>query len=168
MPTWTLFVAHGCTQMGRAPEDWDQVRLSPNGPNVSSESMALSHPERRVLVIDADSALFGLIEEWLVALGYSVIAVSADNEFMAGAVDLVIIDIPFPRRGRDQLQRIATDYPQTPILALSSTFFTGVENSSAVARALGVAGVLPKPVRHGALIAAVTKLAPAPTKAGLR
>ena len=110
----------------------------------------------RVLVVDADDALFGLIEEWLGAAGHDVIPEHARDARAHAGVDLVVVDIPFPRQGRmSLLERVAAEHPGIPILALSSTFFAGIGSNGAVARALGVAGVLPKPVSREGLIAAV-------------
>jgi CheY-like chemotaxis protein len=50
----------------------------------------------------------------------------------------------------------------TPVVALSSNFFARVEANGAVARALGVDAVLPKPLAREALIAAVRTLVPRP------
>ena len=114
----------------------------------------------RVLVVDADEALFDLIEEWLAPAGHRVVAQNAANARAKGGVDLIVVDVPFPRQGGlGRLQRIALEHPGTPMLALSSTFFPGVGSNGAVARALGVAGVLPKPVKREALVAAVEELA---------
>ena len=44
------------------------------------------------------------------------------------------------------------------MIALSSNFFPGVESTGAVARELGVAAVLPKPVTREALVAAVRRV----------
>ena len=118
----------------------------------------------RVLVVDADNLLFGLIEEWLAAAGHRVIPEHAGGDSADGRIDLIVVDIPFPRQGGlDLLRRVAAEHPGTPILALSSTFFAGIGSHGAVARALGVAGVLPKPVKREALIAAVGDLL-APSK----
>ena len=113
----------------------------------------------RVLVVDADSALFGLIEEWLGAAGHRVTSHNAGDGSARARVDLIVVDIPFPRQGGlDLLRRVAAEHPGTPIVALSSTFFAGVGSHGAVARTLGVAAVLPKPVKREALIAAVGEL----------
>jgi DNA-binding response OmpR family regulator len=113
----------------------------------------------RVRVVDADDVLFDLIAEWLAAAGHGVIPENAGADSANGRIDLVIVDVPFPRRGGlELLRRLAAEHPRTPILALSSTFFSGVGGNEAVARALGVAGVLPKPLKREALIAAVEDL----------
>jgi len=111
----------------------------------------------RVLLVDADPALQGLLEEWLAADGCAVEA----GRSGADGFDLIVVDIPCPRQGCSEgLKAIAEAHPRTPILALSSSFFPGVDTTGAVARALGVAGVLPKPVTRGGLLDAVRRLLP--------
>jgi CheY-like chemotaxis protein len=115
-----------------------------------------------VLVADADPALFGLLEEWLAACGCTLAAASA-RSMPPGGFDLILVDVPFPRRdGPQAVRTIAGAHPGTPIVVLSSNFFPGVEASGAVARALGVAAVLPKPLTREALLAAVGALCAAP------
>src|SRR5512138_1380715 len=110
-------------------------------------------PMRRVRLVDADSAWRGLLEQWLQAMNCTV-APESDGE-TPPEVDLVIVDVPFPRQGGvDLVRRIATQHPATPILALSTNFFSGIECNGPVARALGVDCVLPKPATREALAAA--------------
>ena len=69
------------------------------------------------------------------------------------------LEVPFTRHGgRDVVQRASAQYPGTPILALSPTFFSNVECGGNCARSLGVAGVLPKPIGRDTLIATVRNL----------
>jgi CheY-like chemotaxis protein len=112
--------------------------------------------DARALVVDADPALAGLIEEWLEGRGCRVVAADEEASAPRGPYDLIVIDVPFPRQSVEQLKRIAERHPGTPILALSSSFFAGA--GSALARALGVARVLPKPLTQEALIGAVDTL----------
>jgi len=120
-------------------------------------------PDRapRVLVVDADPALLGLLEAWLSEHGCRVVAEDGGdgrNDF-----DLALVDVPFPRhRGLIQLKGVAERHPGVPILALSSSFFAGVAGTGLVARALGVAGALAKPLSQDALVAAVRKVLDAP------
>jgi DNA-binding response OmpR family regulator len=112
---------------------------------------------RRVVIIAADRALFGLLREWLVDIGCVVLG--EDGSGVAGHFDLAIVDVPFPRHGGTQLiARVAGNYPAVPILALSSCFFGDVECQGQVARSVGVQSVLPKPVARDRLVAAVTSL----------
>ena len=106
----------------------------------------------RILVVDADPALCGLLEEWLAEEGYRVV----DHD-----PDLVLIDLPRPRQaGVDLVRQLAARYPGKALVALSSNFFAGVESTGAVARALGVDAVLPKPLARAALVRALRNLLP--------
>ena len=114
-----------------------------------------------VLVVGADAALFGLIEEWLATSGCR--AVLEHSGLSPKRVDLVVVDVPAPRQnGLDSLRQISERWPNTPIVVLSSAFFTSIECDGAVARRLGVASVLPKPLIREALITAVRNLIPNP------
>ena len=113
----------------------------------------------RVLLVEADAPLVDLLDTWLTVEGCVVITESDDHPAPAGQADLVIVDVPFPRQGGvDLIRRIARRYPMTPILALSSTFFAGIECCGPVARELGVSCVLPQPASRDALTRAVRLL----------
>jgi DNA-binding response OmpR family regulator len=116
-------------------------------------------PAPRVLVIDADRTLIALLNEWLCACGIAV--VHGTGGAVDGRFELLIVDVPYPRQGGvDWVARVAARHPKTPILALSSTFFAGIECHGPVARALGVDCVLPKPATREALTNAVRNLLP--------
>jgi len=106
----------------------------------------------RILVVDADPALYGLLEEWLAEEGVRLV----DHD-----PDLVVVDLPRPKQeGANLIGELVARYPGRPLVALSSNFFAGVEANGAVARALGVKAVLPKPLTREALIGALRKLLP--------
>ena len=110
----------------------------------------------RVLVVDADPALYGLLEEWLAEEGCRVVPDHADL-----APHLVLLDLPLPRQdGVNLVKQLRARHPGAPIVALSSNFFARVEANGAVARALGVAAVLPKPLAREALIGILRRLLP--------
>lgn len=112
---------------------------------------------RRVRIVGADGAWFALLAEWLLADG---IEPSAQAN---GGCDAVLVDIAFPREhGCELLRSLAGEHPGTPIVALSSGFFSNVDCSGPCARELGVAGVLPKPVAREALLDALHKVMPSP------
>jgi CheY-like chemotaxis protein len=115
----------------------------------------------RVCVIDADNDWRLLLEQWLQGLGCEVV-VDADADAAAlPPVDLVIVDLPFPRQGGvDSVKRISSRHPGTPIVALSTNFFSRIECCGPVARALGVDCVLPKPATREAIAAAVRRVLP--------
>jgi CheY-like chemotaxis protein len=112
-----------------------------------------------VLVVNADAALAGLLDEWLGPCGCKVVLHADHDDLAAQELDIAVVDVPFPRRGGlTLLQRISAAHPGKPIVALSSCFFSGIESRGAVAQALGVATVLPMPVTREALTAAVQDL----------
>ena len=115
----------------------------------------------RVCVIDDDDAWRVLLEQWLQGLGCEVVTETGEGSAPTTAVDLVIVDLPFPRQGGvDLVKRITSRHPATPILALSSNFFSRIECCGPVARDLGVDCVLPKPATREALAAAVRRVLP--------
>ena len=117
--------------------------------------MASSH---RVLVLDSDALTQSMISEWLDADGWQV--PDPGSAEAAGDLSLVVVDLPFPRAGSiEALQAIRQDYPGVPVIVISSTVFANVGCYGPCAEALGVSGVLPKPVSREALIAAVRRLA---------
>lgn len=121
-------------------------------PDPSDDANAASAPLIRV--VDTDRATLDLLNEWLRSAGFRV---AGGND--TGAAALTIMEVPFTRHGgREAVQRVATKYPGAPILALSPTFFSNVQCGGNCAQALGVAGVLPKPVAQDALIAAIRNL----------
>jgi len=142
--------------MNPSPDDPDPCGCA-DEPRSAAAGTDRSTPYR-VQVIDADPAWRGLLEEWMSALGCVIVP---DDEQAAQRVDLVIVDVPFPRQGGvDLVQRVASRHPATPILALSSTFFSRIECCGPVARALGVDCVLPKPATREAITAAVRRVLP--------
>jgi len=121
--------------------------------------MPEKHRKRRILVIDADPALFELLSVWLA----NTAEVTSHRDDVAPAAltraDLLVVDLPFPRQSAPgKLQDLARQHPGTPVLALSSAFFGGIASHGAAARSLGVQAVLPKPVSREALIGAVHEL----------
>lgn len=138
---------------------FDVTDTQPLDPDRDGENRGDGAPPQ-VLVLDTDRALFGLLEEWLAPCGLKVVA-EADVPTPSPTLDcaLVIVDLPSSRDGhRERLQRIAREYPGAPVLALSSHFFPGVERTGAVARGLGVASAMAKPLSRDTLIHAVQSL----------
>jgi CheY-like chemotaxis protein len=120
-----------------------------------NHAMGISH---RVLVLDSDALTQSMISEWLDADGWQVLEPAADPP--PGDLGLVVVDLPFPRAGSlDPLQQVRQEYPDVPVLVISSTVFGNVGCFGPCAQALGVSGVLPKPVSREALIGAARRLA---------
>jgi DNA-binding NarL/FixJ family response regulator len=109
-----------------------------------------------IRVFDADRATLDLLREWLTSAGFAVVDGNDADTAARGPVVVAIVDVPFTRHGEHEVIRsVAAQYPDTPILALSPTFFSNVKCGGNCARALGVAGVLPKPVARDALLDAI-------------
>ncbi len=112
-----------------------------------------------IRIIDADRATLDLLHEWLTSAGFAMADGNEVDPALCGPAALAIVDVPFTRHGgHEAVQRVAAQYPGVPILALSPTFFSNVKCGGNCARALGVDGVLPKPVARDALIDAVRNL----------
>ena len=112
----------------------------------------------RILVADADCALYGLLEEWLAGTRYELAGACAPGAPTHDGYDLIVVDVPFPRADVDVLKMLRQEHPGTPIIALSSGFLPGVERTGVVARGLGVAAVLPKPLTREALLATADRV----------
>jgi CheY-like chemotaxis protein len=110
-----------------------------------------------ILLAQIEEAVAALVEEWLHADGYRVRR--SGGEPGESPADLVLLELPFPRHGQtERLRRLAEAMPGVPVLALSPTFLPGIDTHGPVAQQLGVAAVLPAPLRRDALLAAVGRL----------
>src|SRR5262245_22229953 len=121
-------------------------------PRLSPEAMTPEAEVARILVVDADPALHDLLAEWVGDLGCRIV----EDEPHA-----ILVDLHLPRQaGAGVARELRARFPGTPLIAMSSNFFAGVEANGAVARTLGVEAVLPKPLTHEALVAALRKVLP--------
>ena len=109
-----------------------------------------------VLVVGADSATYELLSEWLADIGCRPCHADAPGEAPPPA--MLVVDVPFPRESLGLLRMLTARYPGVPVLALSATFLPSVEERGEASRALGVEGVMPKPLRREALVGAVRRL----------
>jgi len=106
---------------------------------------------RRILVVEPDDLILGLLERWLGEAGYEVVveALPAKPE-----PHLVIIDVPDPLAAGKIIKSVKETHA-APILLLSARLRRGAGASISVARQLGVRNVLPKPFTHDELLSAV-------------
>jgi len=124
----------------------------------------------RVAVVGADATTLALLREWLPAPNWELRAEDRPShessaEPIAADCDLLIVDVPWPRGRRDIAPEgsMRGARPGTPVLALSATVHAGVDPTGAVAHSLGVAAVLPKPLRREMLVDLVLRLARPPS-----
>jgi CheY-like chemotaxis protein len=113
---------------------------------------------RKVLVVESDRATRSLFVEWLNGAGWQVVDTSSADA--AGPLSLIVLELAFLREGGLQpLAEAKLRYPGVPIVVVSPTVFASVGCCGPCATALGVAGVLPKPIARATLIEAVHRLA---------
>jgi CheY-like chemotaxis protein len=109
-----------------------------------------------IVVIEEDKLMRELLVEWLSAEGYSVRAATADDAQLPNEADLLIVDVYMPRReGASTLRAVKAAHPQTPLIAISGQFRSGLFGSCTAAAALGVRQVIAKPFSRRDLLAAV-------------
>lgn len=106
----------------------------------------------RIIVVEADQLIRGLIVEWLGAEGYAVAAYAKADLVPNDEADLVIVDIVMPRHGGcAKLRDLQSRHPKTPLIAISGQFTPGSSGPS-TAGALGVRQVIGKPFTRDQLI----------------
>ena len=114
--------------------------------------------KQRILVVEPDDQILGLLARWLGEAGYAVLVETSPRPTQdAGSrVDphLVIIDVPDPL-GAEKIIESIRQVHSGAILLLSARFRQGMGSSSSVARQLGVRNVLPKPFTRDELLSAV-------------
>jgi CheY-like chemotaxis protein len=113
---------------------------------------------RNVLVLETDQATRSLFVEWLDGEDWQVVDTSSADA--AVPLSLIVLELAFLRNGGlKPLAEAKLRYPGVPIVVVSPTVFASVDCCGPCAAALGVAGVLPKPIERATLIEAVHRLA---------
>ena len=107
--------------------------------------------KRRILVVEPDELILGLLERCLSEAGYEVVL---EASLTPPEPHLVIIDVPDPL-GADKIINSVREKHASPILLLSARFRRGTGSSVTMARQLGVRNVLPKPFTRDELLSAV-------------
>ena len=114
--------------------------------------------KQRILVVEPDNQILGLLERWLGEAGYAVVVETSlrPPQAVGNGLDphLVIIDVPEPL-GAEKIIESVRQVHAGAILLLSARFRQGMGSSSAVAHELGVSNVLPKPFTRDELLSAV-------------
>jgi DNA-binding response OmpR family regulator len=114
--------------------------------------------QKRIVVVEPDDQILGLLERWLGEAGYAVVVETSPRQLRSAGngndPHLVIVDVPEPL-GADKIIEPVRQVHASPILLLSARFRRGMASSSSVAQQLGVRNVLPKPFTRDELLAAV-------------
>jgi DNA-binding response OmpR family regulator len=106
-----------------------------------------------IAIYERDRLMRDLLREWLTAAGYTVRDSRLDGDPITP--ELAIVGVETPNPGSEVLiQVLQRNYPGMPIIALSGWARSGLCSNGAAAHALGVAGLLAKPLlRHELLMA---------------
>jgi DNA-binding response OmpR family regulator len=133
-----------------SPADRDRIDGSPG--------RGIVKPKRRILVVEPNDLILGLLERWLGEAGYTVVVRTLQSLPQTGGEGgephLIVIDVPAPRSAEKTIKSVR-EVHAGPILLLSARFRRGMGSSMSVARQLGVRNVLPKPFTRGELLSAV-------------
>ena len=105
-------------------------------------------PHMRILVVDDEPAVAGVIAEGLQSLGNEIVVAGGGEEALqlveSERLDLMFLDVVMPDvDGLEVLRRVRLQRPRLPVIVMS-----GWVDHPAVeaARLLGVAAVVPKPI----------------------
>jgi len=123
---------------------------------VTAFSREDSDMKKRILIIEHDDLIRGLLDEWLGAAGYHTRHAQACEADSGGEADLVIIDFFMPKLGcQGALAKLKAAQPKAKVIAISAQFRSGHRCSTEVARQLNVFKALSKPFSRTDLLAAV-------------
>lgn len=112
-----------------------------------------------IVIYEEDDLMRSLLEEWLAGAGYRVCRATAPGKSTPGDADLVIASIYMPKQAGTRLvDEIRAAHPQTPIIAISARFRADLSTAGTIARSLGVAQVMAKPLTRAALLVAVSAI----------
>lgn len=124
----------------------------------------------RILIIDDDDTLRGIIAKSLTHAGHTISQANNGRKgvalFRSAPTDLVITDLVMPEQeGMETIKILHRDFPQTPVIAMSG----GLDGSPLyldLTRRLGAAITLAKPFTLQQLKAAVDEIFSRPPAAG--
>jgi DNA-binding NtrC family response regulator len=116
-----------------------------------------------IVIYEEDFAMRALLREWLSAAGYRV-RMGAPPSVQSGPADLVIVNVYMPKQeGAQRVREIQAAHPDTPLIAISGQFRSGLSATGETAQALGVQQVIAKPLARTDLLEAVRAMIGAPS-----
>ena len=130
--------------------------MKSNGPDDPSNPVA----PKRILVIDDDEMLRGMLVQTLERAGYEVVEAPNGDAglklFRAHPADLVITDLIMPEKeGVETMMELRRDYPTLPIIAVSGGARAAGRDYLPIARQLGVRCALAKPFSRQEILEAI-------------
>lgn len=116
----------------------------------------------RILVVDDDESIRGLLRMHLTAAGYEVQvaadAIAAGYSVLQAPPDLIITDVNMPHM--DGFEFVAALKADTSLPRIPVIFLTSVEDGDSRGRELGAVGYVTKPVRADRLLSLVAQHVP--------
>lgn len=110
---------------------------------------------QRLLIVDDDPAIRGVMERWFVRRGF-IVSVACDGveavqQCRTGTFDLVTMDLEMPRmNGVEAIRVIKRENPEIPVIVV-----TGYAHGAEALRGETIEAVLAKPLRMAEIEAAV-------------
>jgi CheY-like chemotaxis protein len=133
-----------------------------SSPIIRESDMPLNYSSRlqRVLVVDDEVTLLGVIANVLNDMGFEVLTATngreASEAISQHPIDLLITDLGIPDEdGIEIIRRLKKDHPNLKIIAMSGTFGADLLRA---AKHLGADATLPKPMTATSLRDCIRKL----------
>jgi DNA-binding response OmpR family regulator len=112
-----------------------------------------------IVIYEEDYLTRALLQEWLSQAGYGVRLGRAHDAKLDRPADLVIANVYMPKdAGAQWVRDIQAAHPDTPIIAISGQFRSGLRAGGATAQSLGVRQVIAKPLVRADLLEAVRSM----------
>jgi CheY-like chemotaxis protein len=116
-----------------------------------------------IVIYEEDSLTRALLQQWLGEAGYRVRIGMPRDTALDRAAALVIVNVFMPKHtGAQWVRCIQAAYPNTPLIAISGQFRSGLSAAGAAAQSLGVRQVIAKPLVRADLLDAVRGIIGAP------
>jgi DNA-binding response OmpR family regulator len=115
-----------------------------------------------IVVYEEDYLTRALLQEWLGQAGYRVRVGRLHDPELDRPADLVIVNLYRPKQAGAWARDIHAAHPNTPIIAISAQFRSGLCTAGATAQTLGVQQAIAKPLIRTDLLDAVRGMIGAP------
>jgi DNA-binding response OmpR family regulator len=128
------------------------------GCTISPRMQRLPQDQNRldIVIYEEDYLTRALLQEWLSQAGHRVRIGRAHDAHLDRPADLVIVNVYMPKNaGAQWVRDIQAAHPDTPIIAISGQFRSGLRARGATAQTLGVRWVIAKPLIRADLLDAV-------------
>ena len=108
-----------------------------------------------IVIYEEDDLTRALLQQWLSEAGYRA-HIGMPCGGVDRAADLVIVNVYMPKHaGAECIRGIQSAHPNTPLIAISARFRSGLSAAGATAQTLGVQKVIAKPLVRTDLLEAV-------------